>query len=266
MTSIQLYNNLKEKVTLCYTQLNLNKLENKKGRKLALCIIDILSLGIFKQLNGIPTKKALYNIFCPKCSYKTLVVNLNRFYNKALLIILALLKLNQKKASLVKHSDSTRIPVCLNKNGRRHRTMQGLASWAKTHKGWYYGLKLHITSDLNKNILSIRFSSANKHDSHLFCNLNKDLNGIFVCDSGYLSKEVKQRFDKEGERLLIVMPRKNQKKIITSFQYHLLKTRMLIEINFRNLKLFHALVTSLPRSINGYFSNYTYSILSYLLN
>jgi len=78
-TSIQLYDKLKQKIGLCYSQLKLNKFEKTKGRKLAIKIIDVISLGLFKQQNGIPTKKALYNIFRPKCSYKTLVVNLNLF-------------------------------------------------------------------------------------------------------------------------------------------------------------------------------------------
>jgi len=147
-TSIQLYNKLKQRVGICYSQLKLNKFEKTKGRKLAIKIIDVISLGLFKQLNGIPTKKALYKIFQPKCSYKTLVVNLNRFAQLALLILTALLKINQKQATLVKHTDSTDLPVCLNKNAKRHKTMKFVSNWAKTGKGWFYGLKLHITSDL----------------------------------------------------------------------------------------------------------------------
>ncbi|MBI3442601.1 MAG: hypothetical protein HY007_02445 [Candidatus Sungbacteria bacterium] len=54
-------------------------------------------------------------------------------------------------------------------------------------------------------------------------------------------------------------------KLITAFQYHLYNTRMLIELNFRNLKMFYGLVTSLPRSIDGYLANYFYSILAYAL-
>ena len=52
----------------------------------------------------------------------------------------------------------------------------------------------------------------------------------------------------------------------TAFQYHLYNTRMLIELNFRNLKLFFGLVTSLPRSINGYLANYLYALLAYALS
>ena len=40
---------------------------------------------------------------------------------------------------------------------------------------------------------------------------------------------------------------------------------MLIELNFRNLKMFYGLVTSLPRSIDGYLANYVHSVLGYVL-
>lgn len=265
-TSIQLYNKLKQKVKFCYSQLKLNKQEKTKGRKLAIKIIDTISLGLFKQLNGIATKKALYKIFRPKCSYKTLVVNLNRFARQALLILLALLKINQRGSSLVKHTDSTELPVCLNKNASRHKTMNFFSDWGKNGKGWFYGLKLHITTDLKRRILSIKFTSGNTRDSKVFMDLNKDLKGIFVADGGYISKNLQTEFYREGERILFTQPRKNMKKLITGFQFLLYNTRMLIELNFRNLKMFHNLVTSLPRSANGYFANYTYSLLSYLLS
>lgn len=265
-TSIQLYDKLKQKIGLCYSQLKLNKFEKTKGRKLAIKIIDVISLGLFKQQNGIPTKKALYKIFRPKCSYKTLVVNLNRFAQLALIILEALLKINQKEASLVKHTDSTDIPVCLNKNAKRHKTMKFVSNWAKTGKGWFYGLKLHITSDLKKRILAVKFTSGNACDSKVFPSLNKDLEGIFVADGGYVSKNLQKEFYREGKRILFVAPRKNMKKIITGWQFYLYNTRMLIELNFRNLKMFHNLITSLPRSMNGYLSNYTYSLLSYLIS
>ncbi len=55
------------------------------------------------------------------------------------------------------------------------------------------------------------------------------------------------------------------KKVITDFQKRLYDTRMLIELNFRNLKMFYDLETSLPRSIDGYVGNYIYSLLAYVL-
>lgn len=248
-----------------YSQLKLNKFEKLKGRKLALPIQDIISLALFKQKQNIGTKKSLFNIFNLKCSYKTLVVNLNRFANLALIILLALLQVNRKQSSLVKHTDSTDVPVCLPKNARRHKTMKFFSEWGKTGKGWFYGLKLHITTDLNRKLLSFRFSSGNVHDSKVFLDLNKNLEGVFVADAGYCSDKLAKEFYQEGQRILFAKPKKNMKRIINGFQFHLYNTRMLVEINFRNLKLFYGLLTSLPRSANGYFANYVYSLLSCFL-
>ncbi len=261
--SIQRYNKLRQVVRFCYSQLKLNRLEKTKGRKLAIKIIDTLTLAIFKHRQQIGTKKSLFEIFKPRCSYKTLVVNLNRFAFLALFILLALLRINHRRASLVKHTDSTNLPVCLPKNDRKHKTMKFFSNWGKTGKGWFYGLKLHLTTDLNRRLLSFKFTSGNVHDSQVFMDLNKNLEGLFIADAGYLSDKLSKEFYREGKRILLTKPKKNMKKLITAFQFHLYNTRILIELNIRTLKLFRGLVTSLPRSVDGYFANYIYSLLSY---
>lgn len=265
MTSIKIFNELRQTVKWFYSQLKLNKYEKSKGRKLAIKLPDILTLALFKQKQNIGTKKSLFNIFNLKCSYKTLVVNLNRFANLALIILLALLQINHKQASLVKHTDSTDVPVCLPKNAKRHKTMRSFSQWGKTGKGWFYGLKLHLTTDIDRKLLSFKFTPGNTHDSKVFLGLNKNINGIFVADAGYCSEKLAKEFYREGQRILFAKPKKNMKKMINEFQFHLYNTRMLIEINFRNLKMFHGLITSLPRSANGYFANYVYSLLSCFL-
>jgi len=52
-TVIQSYDNLKQIVKFFYKQLRLDKFENSKGRKLAIKIIDTISLAIFKQQNNL---------------------------------------------------------------------------------------------------------------------------------------------------------------------------------------------------------------------
>lgn len=200
MTSIRIYNQLRQTVDWFYSQLKLNKFEKLKGRKLAISIQDIITLALFKQRQCILTKKSLFEIFRPKCSYKTLVVNLIRFSNLALIILFALLKINHKKASLIKHTDSTDIPVCLPKNAKRHQTMKFVSNWAKTGKGWFYGLKLHLTTDLKRKLLSFRFTSGNIHDTKVFMDLNKNLEGVFVADCGYCSDKLNREFYQEGNR------------------------------------------------------------------
>ena len=263
-TTIQLHSTILAKVKFFSKQLQL-KLNKSTGRPLALKGEETIALAIFKQTVGIPTKKAIWKIFEPKESYKTLCVQMSRFALYALIILNMILKWNQKNAHLVKHTDSTDVPVCFNKNAKRNKSMKLLASWGHSGKGFYYGLKMSLTSDLNRNILAISFASANSDDRKTFKKMNKNIDGIFVADAGYFSKDLEKKFYVENKRILFAKPRANMKKIITEFQYHLYNTRMLVELNFRNLKMLYAFLTSFPRSIDGYFANYIYSILAYVL-
>ena len=77
-TSLKIYNTLRNVVTKVYHTLNLKKYETLKGRKEIIGNIDAITLGLFKQAQGIATKKSLFEIIAPACSYKTLVVSINR--------------------------------------------------------------------------------------------------------------------------------------------------------------------------------------------
>ena len=263
-TFIKLHSNILAKVKFFSKQLQL-KLHKSTGRPLALTGEETIAMALFKQTVGIPTKKAIFDIFNPKESYKTLCVQMNRFALHALIVLNAILKWNQKNAHIVKHTDSTDVPVCLNKNAKYNKIMKLLASWGHSGKGFYYGLKMSLTSDLNRNVLAISFASANSDDRKTFKKMNRNIDGIFVADAGYFSKDLEKEFYVENKKILFTKPRANMKKIITEFQYHLYNTRMLIELNFRNLKMLYAFLTSFPRSIDGYFANYIYSILAYVL-
>lgn len=263
--TLQVYNALRDKVTFICAKLNLSKYVNTVGRKLSLTIVETLTLALYKHTQGIPTKKALWKDFKPSCSYKTLVVNMNRWAMLATLILLKLLAFNRSEAHIVKHTDSTDIPVCLVKNAKRHKTMQGCAAWGHSGKGWFYGIKLHLTSDLAGRMLAFRFAPSSTHGTKVFMKLNKDIDGIVVGDAEYISQDLQKEFHQEHKRLLLAQPRKNMKKIITTLQKKIYDTRMLIELNFRNLKMFYGFISSLPRSVSGYLSNYIYAILAYAL-
>lgn len=262
--SIQIYNDIVTKVKFFFKQLKL-KINKSTGRPLTISPEDTIALSLFKQSQGIATKKAIWKIFGLACSYKTLAVNMNRFAVYALLILRSILRWNQTASHIIKHTDSTDIPVCLKKNGRRHRTMRGLAEWGYSAKGWFYGLKMSITTDIRRNLLAVTFASGNSDDRQIFRKLNKDLLGIFIADAGYISRGLEREFYIKNKRLLFAKPRANMRRLATEFQNRLYDTRMLIELNFRNLKMFYNLETSLPRSIDGYFGNYVHSLLAYVL-
>jgi hypothetical protein len=252
------------KVAFFIKQLNL-KLEKSTGRKLKMRPTETIAMSLFKQSENVKTKKSIWKIFDPKCSYKTLVVNMNKLAIWALLIFQSILKWNQKHSHIVKHTDSTDIPVCLTKNGRHHRTMSAYATWAHGPKGWYYGLRMSITADLNRSLLAVMLSSGNSNDRTTFKEMNKNMMGIFIADAGYISKDLEREFYIENKRILFAKPRANMKRIATEFQNRLYDTRMQIELNFRNLKVLHGLETSMPRSVDGYLGNYVYSLLAYVL-
>lgn len=264
--NIPFFNNILTKVKFLCKQLNL-KTSQSTGRPLKIKLENVIALSVFKHQHGIPTKKSIWKIFKEelKCSYKTLCVNMNRFSLHALLIVKSILNWNQKHSHIIKHTDSTDIPVCLNKNAKNHKTLRGLASWGHSGKGLYYGLKLHLTSDLERKVLSFSLTPANSSDREQFKKINKDLKGIFVADAGYTSEKLEKEFFQENKRILFTKPRKNMKKLITTIQGKLYDTRMLIELNFRNLKMLYNLVTSFPRSVDGYFANYIYSTLASVL-
>lgn len=263
---IPFFNNILTKVKFLYKQLKL-KLDKSAGRPLAIKPEVVIALSVFKQENGIPTKKAIWKIFKEEleCSYKTLVVNMNRLSLYALFILKSILNWNQKHSHAIKHTDSTDIPVCLNKNSQKHKIMHGLASWGHSGKGLYYGLKLHLTSDLERKVLAFSLTPANSSDRDQFRKINRDLAGIFVADAGYTSEKLAREFFQENRRILFAKPRKNMKKMMTEIQARLYDTRMLIELNFRNLKMLYNPITSFPRSVDGYFANYIYSILASVL-
>lgn len=262
---IESFDLIKRVVKFFSQQLKFDKFLKSTGRKLANSINDVITLALFKQSHGIPTKKAVYDIFKTrlKGTYKTLVVNMNKWSFLAALILTLIMKANRRKQHFIKHIDSTDIPVCLFKNANGHQTMKGLASFARSSKGIYFGLRLHIITDFRRKLLSLKITSANVDERDFVFELTDEIIGILIADAGYLKKKLQQAYYQEGKRIMLVQPRKNMKKLMTKFEEFLYGTRMLIELNFRNLKMFYGLITSLPRSVDGYLANYIYSLLAY---
>lgn len=264
-TSIKVYNTLRNKLSEFLKILNIKENENNKGRKSLINQEDALTLAVFKQIQGIATKKSLFEIIAPKCSYKTLVVSINKCLELFKKVIGYIISLNRKNCHLVKHTDSTDLPVCSVRKAKSHKTMKSLASWSKSSKGWFYGLKLHLSVDLVGKIVGARFTTGVTGDREVFKIMNKDLKGIFVADAGYVSQEIEREFHIENERMLLTCMRTNMKKVATFDDIELLKTRMRIEDNFGNLKQYHNLASTVCRSVQGYLANYLSALLAYMI-
>ena len=264
-TYLTIYHKLKTIVSQIFQTLKLNDREHPNGRKPKLTNSEAVTCAILKQKQNIATKKSLWEILEPDLSYQKFVGALNRIAPYLARITAALLLLARENAHLIKFTDATDIPVCLNKNARHHKTMNMLAGWSKTGKGSFYGLKLHLSADVQGRVLALKFTPGNSDDRSIFKKMNKKLRGLFIADAGYVSKDLERDFFIEHERMLITATRKNMRKIATAAHIAFLNLRMRVEVHFRVLKLCYGLITSFPRSVDGYLAHYLSSICAYLV-
>lgn len=259
------FSSLKTIVSQFFVKLKFKEREHSIGRKPTLTNSEIVTAVIFKQRQNIATKQSLYDILEPALSYQKFVDALNRAGKYLAAIITTIINSLRKQAHLIKFTDSTELPVCLNKNSKSHRTMRVLSAKSKSSKGWFYGLKLHLSSDVEGRVLGIKLTPGNADDRKIFLKMNKKLRGLFGADAGYVGEEFEKDFFIPNERIVITGSRKNMKKLSASWQIALLNLRMRIEIHFRMLKVCYGLVTSFPRSINGYLTHYLAAITAHLI-
>lgn len=259
--------NLKRSIIHLVKTFKLNISAAPTGRPRKITKLDSLALALYQHTSTRATKRSVYEDlkYSLRCSYKTLVVSMNEAGILAKQIIERIMSIFGKEAHPIKYTDATDIPVCLKKNADKHKTMSGLSGFGRSSKGWYYGLKMTMTRDFDGRLLGLRFSHPGENDRGIFRKINKNLMGILVADAGYVSKDLEADMCIEGKRVLLIRPYKTMKRLATLFQLAIYRGRFKIEFDFRVLKLFHGLVTSLPRSVNGYLTNYLFSLLSFVI-
>ena len=262
-----IYKNLKHIVTQLWYHLKLAKETPASGRPKKIQDIDAVTLALYQHQSTRATKKSVYDDFkyMLRCSYKTLVVSMNKVAEVCLRILHIIIRFNRNHDHLVKYTDATDILVCLKKNADSHKTMRELAGLGRSSKGWFYGLKMTLTRDYDGKMLGVKFTLPKTNNRDIFRQINKNINGIIVADAGYVSKQLERDMYIENKRWILIKPYKTMSKLMTNWQFHLYNSRFRIEFDFRSLKMFHGLVTSLPRSVNGYLANYIHALLSFVL-
>ena len=250
--------------------LQLNK--QLSGRKPTLSLSEAETISLIRSEYGIRTWKGLYRLLQNRFRYefklpvyKNFVILMNQYAKLILVLINALLQFNLEQVGVIKLIDSTPIPVCKNYRIKRHKTMKRFASRSKTSLGWFYGLKLHALTDIFGNLLGIRFTTGNVNDRVVLdAFLEKLHSSIVIADAGYVSKKLEKKAQKHHNILLTCL-RKNTKRLASFLDICLLNLRPRIEVLFSILKERLGLITSLPRSVDGYLSHYIHVIFCYLM-
>lgn len=241
------------------------------GRKRTLSYPEVAAICLIKANYGVVQLKQLHRLlidrfsteFKPPC-YKNFVTLMNSSMPLLLLLIQIVLSTRNKNAGTIKLIDSTPIPVCKNIRISSHKVMKRLATRYKTTTGYFYGLKLHVVTDENGNLLRLMFSTGNVDDRKA---LDKFLdvlkNSLIIADAGYISSKLTEKA-KSGMNILLTCSRNTMKKLITPFHLFLLSKRINVEHLFSLLKDRFGLITSLPRSELGYLAHYIRVLFAYL--
>jgi transposase len=130
--------------------------------------------------------------------------------------------------------------------------------------GWYYGFKIHLVVDKNGLILAWRITTSTVDDRKGLALVWEELTGMIVADAGYLGSNWQEAAKDLGLKLLTGL-KKIMKKLMSRWEYFLLKARQIVETTFSVLKSRLGMETSLPRSVMGYFAHYVWCLLAYQL-
>lgn len=183
--------------------------------------------------------------------------------HRLLPVLTGLLRVTLSSTTSVRFVDSTMLPVCKLVRADRHKVARGVAAFGRNHQGWHYGFKLHAAIDHTGRLIAIYFTPANESDVLQLRKLVNNTTGIVVGDAGYTARVTRRHLWRDFRCLVISPPRPKQIWLMAGWQQVLLTLRQKIEAAFGRLKTKHALVTSFPRSVQGYALHYIRTLLGY---
>jgi hypothetical protein len=192
-------------------------------------------------------------------TYQNFVARVHRL----LPVLLQLLGTTLSTATPLRFADSTMLPVCCNVRADRHKVARGVAAWGKNHQGWHYGFKLHASIDPSGRLAAVWFTAANAADVLSLKHLVNRTTRVVVGDASYTARVTRRHIWRDFSCIVLSPPRPKQQWVMSSLEHFLLTLRPKIEATFGRLKTKHKLVTSFPRSVNGYFVHYVRMLLGW---
>ena len=162
--------------------------------------------------------------------------------------------------------DSTALPVCHVKRQAKHRVFKGLASWGRTSVGWFFGFKLHLVFNNEREIVALKLTPGNTNDPVPVRQLTKDLLGKIFGDKGYVSKKLAQDLFKRGLRLITKAKKGMPAPTLSALDQALLDGRSIAETIIGHIKEFSCLRIPKHRSQPNAFTHLIAAILAYQID
>jgi hypothetical protein len=162
--------------------------------------------------------------------------------------------------------DSTPLVVCHNRRINRHKTFAGLAERGKTSTGWFFGFKLHLAFNHQREIVALKPTPGNVSDATPVPELTKGLVGKLFGDKGCIGQKLTQELLRRGLALMTRV-RKNMQSLPVSFlDKALLNGRSIAETMIGHMKELSSLRLPKHRSVFNAFTHITAAIIACHLN
>ena len=204
-----------------------------RGRPRQLHPSEVMTLLIAFHQSGYRTFKHFYfqHVCVYWCAEFPNLVSYSRFVQlkkEVLAPFNVYLSANLGTCSGISFVDSTRLRVCDNRRISSHKVFAGHAGCSKTSMGWFYGFKLHLIINDTGALLDVALAPGNTDDRPPLWSVSEaDLHGSLYADRGYISKDLREHFDKQGVNLVYKV-RKNMDPLTVSVSDEvLLKKRVL---------------------------------------
>lgn len=162
--------------------------------------------------------------------------------------------------------DSTPLPVCHNRRIGKHKVFEGLAARGKTTMGWFFGFKLHLVFNHQREIVALKLTPGNVSDIAVVPKLTKDLVGKLFGDKGYISQKLAEELLRRGLALMTRV-RSNMKSLpVSFFDKALLNGRSIAETIIGHIKETSSLRLPKHRSVSNAFTHIIAAIIAYQIN
>lgn len=193
------------------------------GRKPSLSESEVLTILVLYHHSGFKCFEYFYErlVLGELYSYFPRAVSYTQFLSLMSQACFHAFLLAQYRCSLSARSghyyiDSKKLSVCDNRRIHQHRVFDGIAQRGKSSTGWFFGLKLHLVTNEDKQLVSFLLTPANVADNNkqvLSCML-AGLRGKCYGDKGYLTAMLEQLLEKGLH--LVSKIRKNMKNMLLS--------------------------------------------------
>ncbi len=252
-------------------QLTDGKTHRKHGPEGGVCDSEIMTILVLYHASRFKNFKTFYNgvvlgmlrrYFPGAPCYERFLTLTSRVW--ALLAFFMASRLGRKTD--IYYIDSTPLVVCHNRRIRKHKVFAGLAERGKTSMGWFFGFKLHLVFNHEREIVALKLTPGNVSDATPVPELTKDLVGKLFGDKGYIGQKLAHELLRRGLALMTRV-RSNMKSLPVSFlDKALLNGRNIAETIIGHIKEFSSLRLPKHRSVFNAFTHITAAIIAYQIN